>query len=784
MRWPDAVPWLLPVFPILVFVLMKFLPLATTLIATLVAPIVALAQTTTLVTLNSNGTGEQLSTPIVQGADGTLYGASRQGGANGNGFVFKIQPDGSGYQTVFAFPAGQTVARLPEYAFILGRDGVLYGTTELGGTATFGTIYKVNTDGSGFAVLRSFTAGGTAVVADGGAPRGGLVHASDGFLYGLTTTGTAASTSTADRNGVIYRIATDGSGYRIIFSFDGGSSATNGQLPNVLIQGRDGNLYGTTRAGGPRGAGTVFTIRTDGTGFAILQGFSTGAAAATTGAAPDSDLVQAGDGYLYGTTIGGGPQGDGTLYRLLPDGSAFEIVHAFNRNITIRGGRPRGAFFQGSDGYLYGRTEDGGAVVNGGGIIFRVRTDGTAFQTLQSVGFGFPGRLALMQGRDGNLYGAGLNTQFLRIIPPLPLAITEQPRSQTVAAGSNVTFSVTARGATRYQWFRNGAAITGATNATYTLNNVTAAANATYTVLAQNSSSGAISVNEVLFRNAEAELSKGAVLLVAAPNPGRLINLSVRTTAGTGAEALIAGFVVGGTGTKQVLVRGIGPTLGVFGVTGALTEPRLALFDATSTQLAVNAGWGGGAALANAFTQVGAFQLNATSRDAALLSPLATAAYSAQVTPAAGAPGVALIEAYDADAATSPTRFINLSARTLAGTGAQTLIAGFVLSGNVPRTLLIRGIGPTLGAFGVTGVLANPRLELRNAANAVVATNAGWAGAPALAAAFVQVAAFPLPATSGDAALLVTLAPGQYTAQVAGTGGATGVALVEVYEVP
>jgi uncharacterized repeat protein (TIGR03803 family) len=763
---------------------MKFLLFAAALLSSLALPVAALAQTTTLVTLNPNSTGEQLSTPIVQGADGTLYGASRQGGANSNGFVFKIQPDGSGYQVVFAFPAGLTAARLPEYAFILGRDGALYGTTEFGGTATFGTVYKVNTDGSGFAILRSFTAGGTAVIADGGAPRGGLVHARDGFLYGLTTTGTAASTNAADRNGVIYRVATDGSGYRVIFSFDGGSSATNGQLPNALIEGRDGRLYGTTRAGGPRGAGTVFTIRTDGTGFSILHAFSTGTAAATTGAAPDSELVQAGDGYLYGTTIGGGPQGDGIVYRLLPDGSAFEIIFAFNRNITIRGSRPRGAFFQGGDGYLYGRTEDGGAVVNGGGIIFRLRTDGTAFQNLQSVAFGFPGRLALLQGRDGNLYGAGLNTQFLRIVPPLPLAITEHPRSQTVAPGSNVTFAVTARGATRYQWFRNGSVITGATNATYALTNVTTAANATYTVLAQNSSSGAISVNEVLFRNAEAELSTGAVLLVAAPNPGRLINLSVRTTAGTGAEALIAGFVVGAAGAKQVLVRGIGPALAGFGVTGALNEPRLALFDAMSTQLALNVGWGGGATLANAFTQVGAFPLNAASRDAALFSPLAAGAYSAQVTPAGGGPGVALIEAYDADAAGSATRFINLSARTVAGTGAQTLIAGFVLSGNVPRTLLIRGVGPTLGAFGVAGVLANPRLELRNSANAIVATNGGWAGAPALSTAFAQVGAFALPATSGDAALLVSLAPGNYTAQVAGAGGTTGVALVEVYEVP
>jgi hypothetical protein len=202
---------------------------------------------------------------------------------------------------------------------------------------------------------------------------------------------------------------------------------------------------------------------------------------------------------------------------------------------------------------------------------------------------------------------------------------------------------------------------------------------------------------------------------------------------GTGAQTLIAGFVVGGTGSKQVLTRAIGPSLTQFGVAGAVADPQLALFSSGGGQIAANAGWGGGAALGAAFTQVGAFALGATSRDSALLSPLAAGGYSAQVTSVSGGTGVALVEAYDADGAGSTTRFINLSARTLAGTGAQTLIAGFVLSGNVPRTLLIRGVGPGLNQFGVTGTLANPRLELHTTVNfrdTTVATNAGWGGSP------------------------------------------------------
>ena len=117
------------------------------------------------------------------------------------------------------------------------------------------------------------------------------------------------------------------------------------------------------------------------------------------------------------------------------------------------------------------------------------------------------------------------------------------------------------------------------------------------------------------------------------------------------------------------------------------------------------------------------------------------------------------------------------------GTGGDILIAGFVIGGQTSKTVLIRAIGPTLGAFGVPGVLANPKLELFTGSTKIN-ENDNWGGAPALSDAFLSVAAFPLPAASADAVLLVTLAPGSYTAQVSGVGATTGVALVEVYEIP
>jgi hypothetical protein len=124
-----------------------------------------------------------------------------------------------------------------------------------------------------------------------------------------------------------------------------------------------------------------------------------------------------------------------------------------------------------------------------------------------------------------------------------------------------------------------------------------------------------------------------------------------------------------------------------------------------------------------------------------------------------------------------------VSARTRVGTGDDILIAGFSISGSTNRTVLIRAIGPTLATFNVPGALANPRLELYSGANRIL-ENDDWGGTAVLTTAFSAVAAFALPADSRDAAILVTLAPGSYTAQVSGVGSTTGVALVEVYEVP
>ena len=263
----------------------------------------------------------------------------------------------------------------------------------------------------------------------------------------------------------------------------------------------------------------------------------------------------------------------------------------------------------------------------------------------------------------------------------------------------------------------------------------------------------------------------------------RLSNLSVRSLAGSGDQTLIVGFAVGGTGVKSILLRGVGPALAPFGISNALADPQLRLFNASGVQTHLNDDWGGGANLTAAFSAVGAFALSAASKDAALLIPLGGGGYSAHVTGSGGAV-IALLEVYDADAGATAARLTNLSARTQVGTGDDILVVGFVVSGTAPKTLLLRGVGPGLGAFGVGGVLADPQLKLFNAAGDLVNSNDDWGGGSALATAFTQTGAFALSPASKDAVLLSTLPPGAYTVQISGTNGTRGIALVEVYELP
>ncbi|MEO6244071.1 MAG: NHL repeat-containing protein [Opitutaceae bacterium] len=268
-------------------------------------------------------------------------------------------------------------------------------------------------------------------------------------------------------------------------------------------------------------------------------------------------------------------------------------------------------------------------------------------------------------------------------------------------------------------------------------------------------------------------------------------NLAIRSRAGAADKTLIVGFQIGGlgsSGAKPILLRAVGPTLAQFGVTGTLADPSLQLYSG-ATKIDQNDNWDGNSQIAALSAQVGAFALAGnTSKDAALFRPnFSAGSSSVWVVGGVGDTGIALAEVYDATPdnafmATTP-RLTNVSARSEVGTGNDMLFAGFTIAGTGFKTVLIRAVGPSLDIFGVTGTLANPRLDLFSGATKIF-DNDDWGGDERMTSAFASVGAFALPAASRDAALLVTLAPGSYTVQVSGVGNTTGVALVEVYEVP
>jgi hypothetical protein len=273
---------------------------------------------------------------------------------------------------------------------------------------------------------------------------------------------------------------------------------------------------------------------------------------------------------------------------------------------------------------------------------------------------------------------------------------------------------------------------------------------------------------------------------------GVLKNLSTRGQVGSGAADMIAGFVVGGSVPKQLLVRAVGPTLKALGITSAVAATQLAIYSGT-TQIAANTGWSSTPANATTVTaadsQVGAFALPTGSADSALVYSFAPGAYSAEVSGVGSDTGIGLVEVYDMDSVAPFTtqKLVNLSTRGNVGTGTSVMIGGFIISGSAPKRLLIRGAGPGLTKLGVSGALATPHLQLYDGAGALVRENFTWqtGNDPGLvSAAEAATGAFLFANGSADSAILIVVPPGTYSAVLSGTGTSTGNALIEVYEVP
>jgi uncharacterized repeat protein (TIGR03803 family) len=395
--------------------------------------------------INNDGAGPYAQL-VVSG--NTLYGTASDGGSSGNGTVFKVNTDGSGFTVLHNFaPSGASDGGNPRAGLFLSEN-VLYGTAPNGGSSGNGTVFKLNTNGTGFLTLHRFTG------SDGAGPRAVVVAGNT--VYGMAQYGGSSG------NGTVYKVDTNGTGFTNLhhFTATSGSPATNsdGAAPyrELLLSGN--TLYGTARDGGCSGNGTVFKLNTDGSGITTLYSFTSTPGPFlpnNDGASPYDGLSLAGD-ILYGTAGEGGSTGNGTVFTLNKDGTGFTNLYNFTAvpdennppYINEDGATPvAGLFLSGNT--LYGTTQAGG--ISGNGALFAVNTDGSGFTNLHSFAAG-PGSYPLINNSDGvdpvarlvlsgnTLYGtaeyggpAGNGTIFRLSFPPPPLTVTP--------SGANVILS-------------------------------------------------------------------------------------------------------------------------------------------------------------------------------------------------------------------------------------------------------------------------------------------------------------------------------------------------------
>lgn len=334
---------------------------------------------------------------LVQGTDGSLYGTTYNGGANGQGTVFKLTQTGT-LTDLHAFNG--TDGAQPGVGLVLAVNGNLYGTTQSGGANGVGTVFMLRPAGA-LTTLHSFDG------IDGAGPAGPLVQTSGGTFFGMTFSGGFnGSCPFGPGCGTVFKM-TPGGELTNLYSFAG--YPTDGSDPNTaLVQAADGNFYGTTEYSGMNSLGTIFKV-TSGGDETVLYNF-----AGPDGANPIGTLTQGTDGNFYGTTPNGGSTGYGTVFRFTLGGE-LTTLYSFS---GTDGGHPISTLVRATDGNFYGTTSLGGA--SGNGTIFRITPGGT-LTTLHTFNYtdGTSSRGGLVQATNGVLYGTtyeggtnGLGTIF------------------------------------------------------------------------------------------------------------------------------------------------------------------------------------------------------------------------------------------------------------------------------------------------------------------------------------------------------------------------------------
>ena len=426
----------------------------------LCAAVANLSAQVTLTTLHTFGAGsidgQYPYASLVQGSDGLFYGTTLKGGTNTaspSGTVFQINTNGGSYAVLHSFPESITQdgsLSTPGLVEDHTNPGNFFGLTDAGGTnGGYGTVFRIKPDGT-YTVLHTFAGNPDGAIKNVYSYAGQLLQGKDGNFYGTTPLG---GTNTAGLQGTVFQINSTGD-VTILHSFTG---AYDGNQPmGGLVQASDGNFYGTTYANGTNSAGsaygTVFRLNiTNG----VLTTLHTFVGGSFDGAEPEGALVQGLDGNLYGTTSGGGTHSAGVVFRISSGGS-YTNLHPFGE-FTYDGGKPVAGLVLGSDGNFYGTTQLGGTSTNG--TVFRISPTGS-YSNLYSFTGGSDGKqpyAGLVQGSDGSFYGTtetggtngiGYGTVFKLTVPLNPPA---NQISAIQVAGTNVLVTIPSVATEMYQ---------------------------------------------------------------------------------------------------------------------------------------------------------------------------------------------------------------------------------------------------------------------------------------------------------------------------------------------
>ena len=781
----------------------------------------------------SNNGGVEGGTPqtgLTLASDGNFYGTTGVGGAHGNGTIFRITPEGA-FTSIYHF--GSTGMNWNKTALIEGDDGYLYGTTEGSYPEFGGTIFRITLEGA-YTELHHFESYGHGL--DGAYP-GPLTKARDGKIYGASwgggehgygtfywlylgpgfglgvvhhfegwSHGTKTRHVELETNefygvsggdgapGLIYRISSSGA-YTELHTLPG--ALYDYAESEELVVGDDGNLYGTYPYGGtgqpPNDAPIVFRFNPSGA-FDTIHGF----VADTDGTRPRTALARTGQQTFQGVTLDGGLYGEGTVFRVTEQG-AFTTFHNFS---MTNDGVAATRMVLLEDGNVYGTTWGGG--LHALGTIFRITPTGefvTVYDFQGNEDGGGPS--ALVAGADGFLYGISYHASnqdaatLFKFSPTGAFSAvhgydagSEIMSIKGLMLGADGNFYATSgEGGTDHAGAIIKITVTGELTVTHSFVRATDGAGP-YSTLVQDADGFLYGIANRGGANDEGTVFKcspagdltvlhDSTVMEGSPFGDVALGLDgsvYGTTPARGQNGSGTIFRVTQGGEYQVLYN-FESESSYYGETSLVTAPDGTLYGSRVSDGAFNRGFLFKLDPKGVFTTVYSFNGGPGGEQPGALSVAPNGLIYGSTAGGGGADGLGTVFALTTDA---PATLLNISTRMRVETGSNVLIGGFIITGNRPKELALRGIGPSLAAFGISDVLADPILELHAANGALMIQNDEWESIPGESPRLIELGLGLK--DSKESGIVAPLQPNAYTVILAGKNQTAGVGLVELYD--